>query len=122
MQVKALNHVQVTIPRGFEDKAKDFYCGFLGLKEIEKPEELKRNGGFWLSLGELQIHVGIEDDVDRYNSKAHVAYEVTAIESWRQKLRDQQIEINEDLPIPGFERLSFRDPFGNKIEFLEAST
>ncbi len=49
-----VDHAQITIPKGFEKEAKKFYCEFLGLKEIEKPENRKKNGGFlarvwWIS-------------------------------------------------------------------------
>ena len=119
MTIKGIDHVQVTITEGSDNEAREFYCNFLGLQEVEKPEELKRNGGFWLVLGDMQVHIGIENDVIRHISKAHIAYEVTDIDSWRQRLSEQQIEFKEDTPIQGFDRLSFRDPFGNKIEFLE---
>ena len=30
-------------------------------------------GGFWLQVGDMQIHVGVEDDVDRAATRAHLA-------------------------------------------------
>ncbi len=48
-----LNHIQVCIPKNTEDKAREFYCGILGLQEIAKPDILKPNGGFWLSVKTL---------------------------------------------------------------------
>ena len=36
----AFDHVQITIPIGQEQIAHAFYCGVLGLTEIEKPESL----------------------------------------------------------------------------------
>jgi len=45
---KRLNHIQICILKNKEAEARTFYCGILGLKEIEKPEYLKKNGGFWL--------------------------------------------------------------------------
>ena len=35
--IRGINHVQLTIPRGSEEKARHFYCQTLGLPEIEKP-------------------------------------------------------------------------------------
>ncbi len=64
-----LHHVMVTVPKGAEDKARVFYCGVLGMAEIPKPESLRGRGGFWLALGDLQIHVGTEDGVDRWQPK-----------------------------------------------------
>ena len=117
--ILGIHHAQVTIPKGAEDKAREFYCGVLGLKEIPKPEELAGRGGFWLSVGDRQVHVGIEDGVDPSKSKAHVAYQVDDIEKARQRLIDNGVKILDGIPIPGMTRFEFRDPFGNRIEFLE---
>jgi hypothetical protein len=37
----AVDHVQITIPKGAEEQAQNFYCEFLGLQQIEKPENRK---------------------------------------------------------------------------------
>jgi catechol 2,3-dioxygenase-like lactoylglutathione lyase family enzyme len=117
--IKAIHHAQISIPIGAEDEAREFYCGVLGLKEIPKPESLAGRGGFWLELGGQQIHFGAEDGVDRSRSKAHVAYLVTDLEGWRHNLSANGIEPKDGIPIPGYDRFEFRDPFGNRIEFLE---
>ena len=114
-----VNHIQITIPVGREQEARLFYCSLLGLNEIEKPEVLKANGGFWMQLGNIQIHVGTENGVDRNRTKAHVAYEVRNIESWRKKLEAENIETFNNQQIPGFNRFEFRDPFGNRVELIE---
>ncbi|GAF12221.1 glyoxalase/bleomycin resistance protein [Bacillus sp. JCM 19046] len=49
------------------------------LSQVEKPDSLKDRGGFWLSLGNQDVHVGTETDVDRLKTKAHIAYEVEGI-------------------------------------------
>ena len=69
-----VQHAQITIPKGEEAKAREFYCDFLGLQEIPKPESLQGRGGFWMELDGFQIHVGTEDDFDRAKTKAHLAY------------------------------------------------
>ncbi len=117
-----VNHVQITIPKGLEMEAREFYCSLLGMREIEKPEVLKPNGGFWLQLGSIQIHVGTETGVDRSKTKAHVAYEVKDIESWRKKLEEAGVTLADNQPIPGFQRFEFRDPFGNRVELIEGKT
>lgn len=117
--IKAVHHVQVSIPVGAEDAARAFYCGVLGLREIPKPDSLAGRGGFWLELGDQQIHFGAEDSVDRAKTKGHVAYRVDDLDSWRQKLTDAGYSVVDGIPIPGMNRFEFRDPFGNRIEFLE---
>jgi catechol 2,3-dioxygenase-like lactoylglutathione lyase family enzyme len=91
----------------------------LGLREVEKPDSLKERGGFWLELGDQQIHVGTEDGVDRIKTKAHLAYEVDAIGYWQTKMGEQGVEIGDSVPIPGYERFEIRDPFGNRLEFIQ---
>src|SRR4051812_38852399 len=120
MKPKILNihHAQISIPVGHEAQAREFYCGLLGLKEIEKPAPLRDRGGFWLGLGELQIHFGAEDGVEREKTKAHLAYLVSDLEGWRKKLAEARIVIKESIPIAGYARFEFRDPFGNRVEFL----
>ncbi|HSU24448.1 MAG TPA: VOC family protein [Pyrinomonadaceae bacterium] len=118
MNLLQLHHVQITIPKGNEDRARAFYCGVLGLREIPKPESLAGRGGFWLELGDGQVHIGIEDRIDRGRSKAHVAYLVDDLDSWRSRLAAINIEAIDGLPIPGYDRFEFRDPFGNRVELL----
>ncbi len=114
-----LHHAQVTIPKGEEEKARKFYCDFLGLNEIVKPESLQGHGGFWLELGEMQIHIGTEKDFDRTKTKAHLAYLVEDLDNWRKKLEAGNISVKEGISIPNFIRFEFRDPFGNRVEFLQ---
>jgi catechol 2,3-dioxygenase-like lactoylglutathione lyase family enzyme len=114
------HHAQVSVPRGEEDTAREFYCGLLGLTEVSKPDSLRGRGGFWLQLGDFQVHIGIEDEADRSRtSKAHVAYQVEDLGAWRDKLSSNGIAILDGIPIPGYDRFEFRDPFGNRVEFLE---
>jgi catechol 2,3-dioxygenase-like lactoylglutathione lyase family enzyme len=119
--ILSLHHAQITIPFGAEDEARRFYCGLLGLKEIDKPGSLAGRGGFWLEVGDRQVHVGVENGVERARSKAHVAYLVDDLESTREKLIGDKVEILDGIPIPGYLRFEFRDPFGNRVEFLQAT-
>ncbi len=114
-----VHHAQITIPVGAETQAREFYCEFLGIQEVSKPESLKTRGGFWLEIGVFQIHVGTEKDFDRTKTKAHVAYLVEDLNLLREKLEKRDIKIIEGVPIPNYSRFEFRDPFGNRVEFLE---
>jgi catechol 2,3-dioxygenase-like lactoylglutathione lyase family enzyme len=116
-----VQHAQITIPKGAETEAREFYCRFLGLQELPKPESLQGRGGFWLGVGAFQVHIGTEDNFDRTQTKAHVAYEVENLDAWREKLENRGVKILEGVPIPNYNRFEFRDPFGNRVEFLEAS-
>ncbi len=114
-----VQHVQITIPKGAENSAREFYCDVLGLTEVPKPEPLVSRGGFWLQVGAFQLHIGTEDGVERSASKAHVAYEVDDIDEWRAKLELSGVTVIDGIQIPHYRRFEFRDPFGNRVEFLE---
>lgn len=117
--ILGLHHAQITIPKGAEEEGKKFYCEVLCLAEIEKPESLKGRGGFWLKVGEQEVHVGTEDGVDRTKTKAHLAYKVKDLSYWKTALGQRDIEILDSVPIPHFERFEFTDPFGNRVEMIQ---
>ena len=119
MLLLRVHHAQITIPKNAETQAREFYCEFLGLKEVPKPESLQGRGGFWLEIAGFQVHVGTEEDFDRAKTKAHLAYLVKDLKDWRGKLENRGIKILEGVPIPNYSRFEFRDPFGNRVEFLE---
>ncbi len=83
MTITGIHHVQITVPKGAEDQARQFYCGVLNLPEISKPEALGGRGGLWLQSGTLQVHVGTEDGVLRSATKAHLAYQVEGLAAWK---------------------------------------
>ncbi|ADU32258.1 VOC family protein [Evansella cellulosilytica] len=114
-----LHHAQITIPKGAEEEGRRFYCHILQLPEMEKPDSLKGRGGFWLQVGDKEVHVGTEDGFDRLTTKAHLAYEVEDVPYWRHVLEENKIEILDSVPIPGYERFEFRDPFGNRVEMIK---
>lgn len=116
-----LHYAQITIPKGAEAEGKAFYCELLGLPEIDKPEALQGRGGFWLSVGRQEVHVGTEDGFDRLATKAHLAYQVEDIRYRRERLEASGVEILEAVPIPGYDRFEFRDPFGNRVEMISTS-
>jgi catechol 2,3-dioxygenase-like lactoylglutathione lyase family enzyme len=117
--IQRLHHAQITIPKGAEEAARAFYIGVLGLPEVEKPDSLKGRGGFWVAIGDQQVHIGAEDGVDRMATKAHLAYQVDDAAAWETILRGHNIVIAESVPIPGFIRFECRDPFGNRVEFIQ---
>jgi catechol 2,3-dioxygenase-like lactoylglutathione lyase family enzyme len=115
-----IHHIQITVPPGDEAAARAFYCDTLGLPEAEKPDSLKGRGGFWVQVGNRQLHVGVEEGVDRARTKAHIAYQVDDLVVWRERLAAAGVTALESVPIPGFDRFECRDPFGNRLEFIQA--
>lgn len=119
MQILDIHHIQITVAPDQVEAARQFYCGVLGLPEIPKPVSLQARGGFWVMAGSRQVHIGIEDGVNRQATKAHIAYHVQGLGEWQQHLEAQGISIGDSVPIPGYDRFEFRDPFGNRIEFIQ---
>ncbi|MDN4523596.1 VOC family protein [Fictibacillus fluitans] len=121
VNVKGVHHVQLCIPPGAEDKARSFFSIILGFQEIEKPDNLKPNGGLWYQAGKQELHLGIEN-IPLQKGKSHPAFEVAQLDSVKKHLLSQGITVKDETEIPGLSRFSFRDPFGNRIEFLERTT
>lgn len=117
--ILGLHHAQITVPTGMEEDARRFYCGVLGLPEVEKPASLAGRGGLWLQVGGQQVHVGTEEGAERAATKAHLAYLVDDLDAWRERLAGEGIEALEGVPIPGYARFEFRDPFGNRVEMIQ---
>jgi catechol 2,3-dioxygenase-like lactoylglutathione lyase family enzyme len=118
IQIKRIDHIQICIPFGKEDEARSFYTDVLGFTEIEKPEALKANGGLWYKAGDVELHIGAEN-MEGYDSKRHPAFEVENVLKVRAYLEEHGVKTQDEKPIPGVTRFSFRDPFNNRIEFLE---
>ena len=118
MKVVGVNHVQVNVTDAELPAAREFYLGFLGMTEIPRPPVF-RSGGFWFRAGEREMHIGVEENVDRRATRAHVAYEVTDLPAWRRKVEAAKLPIKDQPKIPSYERFHFRDPFGNNVELIE---
>ena len=117
IKFKRLDHVQICIPVGKEEEARAFYRDIIGLTEIPKPQPLLANGGLWFAIADIQLHIGVENEINK--SKRHPAFEVERLQDVKQYLQDRGVQIKEDIHIEGCERFSFFDPFGNRVELLE---
>ena len=120
MPIVGLDHVQVAAPMrpGVEDEARAFYGELLGLVEIEKPDALKAKGGIWFSLGQGELHVGLEEQFQPAR-KAHPALSVSNLAAMRERLEEAGVQIAEAEVLPGGDRFYVYDPFGNRIELIE---
>src|SRR5580704_7842402 len=101
MTITRVHHVQITIPEGAEEEGRRFYCGVLGLRETPKPPALQSRGGFWLRVGDIEVHVGVEARDMRTLTKAHLAYQVCHLAAWRHRLEEAGILVGDSVPIPG---------------------
>lgn len=118
MEILGLDHVQLAMPAGGENKARQFYGALLGLPEKSKPPHLAARGGCWFESDRVRIHLGVEKDF-KAARKAHPALIVTDQQSLRKRLTEAGFEVYDDEPLDGFERFYASDPFGNRLEFME---
>jgi catechol 2,3-dioxygenase-like lactoylglutathione lyase family enzyme len=125
-RVTGLHHVQVAAPPGCEQEARSFYGDLLQLRELEKPLLLAVRGGCWFSLGDGELHVGVEDPF-KPATKAHPALlvgSVTALEELAASFaaEGRAIVWADDAEIPGQRRVHVSDPWGNRLELVALST
>lgn len=116
----AIDHVQLAMPRGEEDQATAFYQGILGLERRPKPAALAARGGCWFSNGEVDVHLGVEDGF-RPARKAHPALVVEDLDALVATLEGAGHAVRWDEELPAVRRCYVDDPFGNRIELIEAT-
>lgn len=115
----AIDHVQLTMPAGGEYTARGFYQDLLGMVEIPKPAELAKRGGCWFESGDVQVHLGVENDF-RPAKKAHPAFLCRDYMVCLARLSHAGVEVVEVNDIPGVRRSHVHDPFGNRIELISS--
>ncbi len=113
-----IHHVQVVIPQGHTDTAIGFYGRILGMTQMEKPHSLSERGGIWFKLGELELHIA-EDPAFGPADRAHPGIVVDDLPGLTERLQEAGFMVEPDGLFPGHRRCSVRDPFGNRLEFLE---
>lgn len=122
MQVRGLDHVNVTVPRPLEAAAKRFYGQVLRLPEINKPVESRGRGGAWYQLGAVQLHLSLEDPPAEgvWLSRRHVCLVVEDITAAQNAIAAAGVAIEpDDRPVAGWTRFYVRDPGGNRLEIAQ---
>ena len=119
MPITGIDHVQLAMPAGGEEAARGFYAGLLGMSEVPKPPALASRGGCWFEAAGVKLHLGVEADF-RPAKKAHPALLVSDLAALSARLVAAGVPIIPDAEIPGVERYHASDPFGNRIELIQA--
>ena len=114
---KRLDHFHICVPPERLEEAKQFYINVIGLEQINRPDHLFSSAGYWFNIGNVQLHIGVEDALPR--SIRHAALEVIDIDAALKHLQQHGLEILDEPAIPGRRRFAFLDPFGNRMELLQ---
>src|SRR3954463_4044106 len=94
-------------------KARAFYVGVLGLKEIPKPKTFDFVA-LWFALGDGQtLHLLQKPQPDTISPR-HFALRVTDVNMARTYFRGLNVEMQETGPIPHCDRFFVHDPDGNR--------
>ena len=108
------------MPAGREDEARAFYARLLGIPEIPKPPELAKRGGAWFENGAVRVHTSAWSRTfarrGRPNSRPARPGQLRGLVLC---LREAGVDVVDDEPLPGYDRVFTADPFGNRLELLE---
>ena len=118
MPIIGLHHVQIAMPRGGEESARSFYSSLLGIPEVPKPPE-RMPGGAWFESDSVRVHLGVESDF-RPARKAHPGLLVEGLNIIVARLQDTGYEVVQGEPLAGYDHVYVDNPFGNRLELLEA--
>ncbi len=125
--IVGIDHVTIQIDDGDEAlrHALKFYVELLGLTSLDRPANTD-NGrpGAWLQCGLQQLHIitGAGASSENRASRRHPAFRVLNLEGLRERLSAARVEIVAGNRFPGQERFFVRDPWGNRLEFVERNS
>jgi catechol 2,3-dioxygenase-like lactoylglutathione lyase family enzyme len=119
-EIIGLDHVQLAMPAGGEEQAEAFYGGLLGFVRLAKPEPMAQRGGCWFQSGAAAVHLGVEADF-RPARKAHPALLVRDLAALASRLIEAGVEVRPNPDQPAGAGCYVDDPFGNRIELLDAT-
>jgi catechol 2,3-dioxygenase-like lactoylglutathione lyase family enzyme len=118
-EIIGLDHVQLAMPAGGEERAEAFYSGLLGFERLPKPEPLAQRGGCWFQSGAAAVHLGVDGEF-RPAHKAHPALRVQHLAVLASRLTEAGVDVRPNPDQPAGAGCYVDDPFGNRIELLDA--
>lgn len=119
--VIGIDHVQLLMPVRGEREARRFYVELLGLREVTKPAALADRGGCWfVGPGGTAVHLGLDQRFIAAR-RAHPCLIVADLAAARSVLTAAGAPVVEDDANLGVARCYTSDPFGNRIELVDAA-
>ena len=84
--------------------------------EVSKPPALAVRGGCWFETGSVRVHVGGETDF----RPARTAHPALVIHDLADFVAARDLDVTWSDELPGIVRCHLDDPFGNRIEPIDA--
>jgi len=114
--IRALDHLQLAMPPGGEERAISFYQAVLGLQFVSGPPHLTRAGGCWFEADAVRVHLSVEHFHPA--RKGHAALMVDEFPALVRALTAERHPVIVDETPDGRARVYVKDPFGNRIELV----
>ncbi|MBS1709810.1 MAG: VOC family protein [Armatimonadetes bacterium] len=108
------------MPVGKEDVARAFYGDFLGLTWVDKPVHLAAMGGAWFAFPDgRHVHLQAEPNFAPF-VHPHPAIAVRDLDALAAQFVERGVTPRWDTRWEGVRRFYAIDPFGNRLEFVDA--
>jgi 4-hydroxyphenylpyruvate dioxygenase-like putative hemolysin len=124
--IQSFDHIQLTIQAGQLDAAFVFYVDFLGFTRVPKPLTMRQSGA-WLTSGSVNLHLGETNESNGDEEEnlslprnSHPAFRVNNFAQLMETATQKGFKTRVDAGPSGFLRGSVWDPFGNRIELMQA--
>jgi catechol 2,3-dioxygenase-like lactoylglutathione lyase family enzyme len=115
LRITRIDHVSVLVTD--LARARAFYAGVLGLREVAKPKTFDFVA-LWFDLGGGQTLHLLQKPQPDARSPRHFALGVPDARAAREHFRASGVPIQETGPIPHCDRFFVSDPDGNRIELI----
>lgn len=115
--IQGVDHVQWPIAVGGAGRARQFYELLLGLRELRDPL-LDRPGTLRYRIGRQRLDL-VEGYYTGVAPQAHLALRVTGLQALTAALRGAGAMLQQ-APLFDADRVYVEDPFGNRLELIEA--
>jgi catechol 2,3-dioxygenase-like lactoylglutathione lyase family enzyme len=118
--ILGIDHVQIAVPADSESAARAFYLDLLGFREIARPLTGVGRSFLWVAAGDQQMHFRPDPEF-RPAQFAHPGFLVRDLADLAARLEAAGHTVTSEQSVgPG--RFHVRDPFGNRLEFIESPT
>jgi catechol 2,3-dioxygenase-like lactoylglutathione lyase family enzyme len=117
--ILGFHHYYFICPPDGRDAARAFYGGLLEMRASPPAAALDDGELLWFFAGDVALHLRFSPDPEPASPRRHLAMRVADAATLRRRLEDAGHATDDAVDLPGQRRFYARDPFGNRIEFVE---